>query len=137
LNERSTHSIRALLYDLGVARTDTIHDQNQIRIREHIEMMRYKETSSARERSIKDTPVQQMVADMRIDGRERVIEKHDLAGFIVGSSSKTDTLSLTAGQGNSFLTDPRPALSAVNSKVSLTCLHQATCRCPGEDHTHR
>lgn len=49
--------------------------------------------------------MKEVMANMCVNRGERVVEENDLARFVVCGPGETDTLPLTAGEGNAFFAD--------------------------------
>ena len=96
-----------MLNDLATVLRVPIENEHDIRLRQHVELMSDQNPRLSGQRAPEDAILQKMVTDVCIDGRKWIIKEDNLAGFIVCRSRQTNALSLTAGQGDTFLADLR------------------------------
>jgi hypothetical protein len=81
-----THVIRPLLGDTADLAL-SVHYDYPIRPRHHVQVVRDHHPSSRGERALEDTRVQNLMRDIGIHCRERVIQEDDGAGGIVRCAS--------------------------------------------------
>lgn len=83
--EWETHVIRPLLGDTADLAL-SVHDHHPIRPRNHVQVVRDHHPSPRGERALEDTLVQDLMRDIGIHRRERVVQEDDGAGGIVGGA---------------------------------------------------